>query len=96
MERKQYLGGMALNIKNAEAEDLAHQLAAATGETLTGAVTVALRERLERVKAGDAAGVAERVERLRALSQDAAARWIEPLRSADHGDLLYDESGLPR
>jgi antitoxin VapB len=87
---------MALNIKNAEAEALAHELAATTGESLTGAVTVALRERLARVTAGDQAGINERVDRLRAISKDAAGRWIEPHRTADHADLLYDQAGLPR
>lgn len=40
---------MALNIKNSRAESLAHQVARATGETLTQAVTRALEERLERL-----------------------------------------------
>lgn len=39
---------MALNIENEETERLARELARATGENLTVAVTVALRERLER------------------------------------------------
>jgi antitoxin VapB len=96
VDSRGYLGGVALNIKNRETEELAHQLADATGESLTGAVTAALRERLARVKGGDQAEIAGRVERLRALSKDAAGRWVEPYRSADHGDLLYDEAGLPR
>ncbi len=37
---------MALNIRNAEAEQLAEALARLTGETKTRAVTVALRDRL--------------------------------------------------
>jgi antitoxin VapB len=41
---------MALNIKSEEADQLARELAAATGESLTTAVTVALRERLKRVR----------------------------------------------
>jgi len=39
---------VALNIKDAEADRLARELAAATGETLTEAVLNALRERLAR------------------------------------------------
>ncbi|MDE2764991.1 MAG: type II toxin-antitoxin system VapB family antitoxin, partial [Chloroflexota bacterium] len=39
---------MALNIKNAEACRLAEELADLTSETKTQAITVALRERLER------------------------------------------------
>ena len=41
---------MTLNIKNPEAHRLAKQLAAATGESLTTAVIVVLRERLERTR----------------------------------------------
>jgi antitoxin VapB len=40
---------MALNIKNAQAEQLASEVARRTGETLTQAVIVALQERLERL-----------------------------------------------
>lgn len=42
---------MALRIKIAEADALARALAGLTGETMTEAVTVALRERLERERA---------------------------------------------
>ncbi len=41
---------MTLNIKNPEAHKLATELAKQTGESLTEAVTQALRERLARVK----------------------------------------------
>ncbi len=87
---------MALNIKNTRTEELARQLAAATGESVTSAVTVALQERLDRLRTEDAARVAERRARLREIARDAAGRWVEPHRSGDHGDLLYDEAGLPR
>lgn len=86
---------MSLNIKNDETERLARELAAATGESLTSAVTVAVRERLERVHHQDDDAAAERAVRIREIAADAGARWVEPYRSADHGDLLYDESGLP-
>ena len=39
---------MSLNIKNQETCRLARELANLTGETMTGAITVALEERLER------------------------------------------------
>ena len=87
---------MALSIKNAETEQLAHRLAAATGESLTGAVTAALRERLDRLQTRDQAATVSRVERLRAVSLDASGRWVEPYRTGEHGELLYDEAGLPR
>ena len=41
---------MSLNIKNEETCRLAAELAKLTGETMTGAITVALRDRLEREK----------------------------------------------
>jgi antitoxin VapB len=55
---------MALSIKTPEADELARSLARLTGETMTQAVTVALRERLERERARRAkiAGLAHRIE----------------------------------
>ncbi len=44
---------MALNIKNAEAERLAEEVAALTGETKTRAITIALRERRERLRSSE-------------------------------------------
>jgi antitoxin VapB len=34
-------------------------------------------------------------DRLLAIGADTASRLREPFRSADRGDLLYDEHGLP-
>jgi antitoxin VapB len=83
---------MALNIKNPEAHLLAEELAKLTGESMTTAVTIALRERLDRIRQQQGPGLAD----LLAIGKDCAARLKEPFRSADHGDLLYDERGLPR
>ncbi len=84
---------MSLNIKNEAAHRLARQLAALTGESMSVAVTEAVRERLDRVRRERGAGLADR---LLAIGKDCAARLKEPFRSADPGDLLYDERGLPR
>jgi antitoxin VapB len=84
---------MSLNIKNEETHRLARELANLTGESVTTAVTEAVRERLERVRRRDKVGLSER---LLAIGKDIAPRLKEPYRSADHGDLLYDERGLPR
>jgi antitoxin VapB len=84
---------MGLNIKNDETYRLVEQLAKLTGETLTGAVTQAVRERLERLHRERGTRLADR---LLLIGKDCAARLKEPFRSADHGDLLYDERGLPR
>ena len=84
---------MGLNIKSEETHRLARELAQLTGESMTAAVTEAVRERLDRVRRERAVGLADR---LLAIGKDCAARLKEPFRSADHGDLLYDEWGLPR
>lgn len=84
---------MPLNIKNKEAEKLIHELADVTGESMTAALTEAVRERLERVRGERNEGLAERLLR---IGKDCASRLQEPYRSIDHGDLLYDEKGLPR
>ncbi len=75
-----------------EAERLALELAAATGEEPSRALVVALRERLERIR-GE-----RRVdpERLAGLGRAIARQLDARTRSLDHGELLYDERGLPR
>ncbi|MFL9827325.1 type II toxin-antitoxin system VapB family antitoxin [Rhodoplanes sp. SY1] len=84
---------MGLNIDTEEALRLAEELARVTGETLTDAVTIALRERLEKVRPQEKPGLAER---LLAIGRETAPLWKEPWKSMDHGDLLYDENGLPK
>ena len=84
---------MGLNLKNDEAHRLAQELAALTGESMTAAVTVAVRERLERIRAGQRGSLAER---LVTIGRDCALHMKEPFRTIDHGDLLYDELGLPK
>lgn len=84
---------MSLNIKNKEAHKLAQQLAKASGETMTEAVTKAVRERLERVRRERGVALSDR---LLEIGKDCAAHLKEPFQSIDHGDLLYDEKGLPR
>ena len=82
---------MSLNIKNPEAHELAARMAELTGESLTLAVTQSLRERLARLQAPDG-----RAEALLAIGRDCARRLPEPVRSIDHGEMLYDERGLPK
>lgn len=84
---------MSMNIKNEEAHRLARQLASLTGESVTAAVTIALRERLDRVQDERGTGLAAR---LLAIGNACAVRLREPYRSIDHADLLYDERGLPK
>ena len=82
---------MALSLKNPEADQLARELTAETGETITEAVVVALRERLERVR-GRRADIIRR--RLGALRKELRAYPILDARPADE-IIGYDERGLP-
>ena len=84
---------MSLNIKNDEAHRLAQELAGLTGESMAAAVTVAVRERLERMRRDRESPLSER---MLAIGKDCAPRLKEPFRSVDHGELLYDDDGLPR
>jgi antitoxin VapB len=86
---------MSLNIKNPEAHALATRLAQKTGETLTDAVTTALRERLERLERTTEIDE-RRSQALKALVKDSRGLWRDSLLTIDHGDLLYDERGLPK
>ena len=85
---------MGLNIKSEETCRLAAELADLTGETKTGAITVALRERLDRE---------QRQKRAEALARELheigqrCSRLLLPGPSAvEHGDFLYGERGLPK
>ena len=84
---------MSLNIKNDEAHQLARELAKSTGESIATAVTQAVRERLERVRHGRRMS---KVDRILKIARECGPLWKEPFRSVDHGDLLYDEKGLPK
>jgi antitoxin VapB len=84
---------MALNIKNREAETLIRRVAVLSGETLTGAVVTALRERLDRLekrrRGHSLAGQLDEIAR-----RCAAMPILDP-RSPE--DIIgYDEHGVPR
>ncbi len=85
---------MGLNIKNDETCTLARELARLTGETMTGAITVALRERLERERRRRDAE--ELARELVAIGQRCASLVGPGPSSEEHGDVLHDERGLPR
>jgi antitoxin VapB len=87
-----YTSSMALSIKSDEADRLARELAAETGETLTEVVEIALRERLDREHARHAASMRTRLARLAA---DVAAMRVADDRTP--AEIIgYDEAGLPR
>jgi len=86
--------GVQLNIKSEEARVLAQQLAEATGESLTLAITTALRERLERVRKPSTEALKAK---WLAIGAENRRRWPDAPSSADVDALLYDaETGLPK
>jgi antitoxin VapB len=86
-----------LNIKSEDGYRLATELSLLTGESLTAAVTEALRERLEREQR--ARDRTAKLARLTALAAEIRASLRPPPphkgSEADH-DFLYDVSGRPR
>jgi antitoxin VapB len=85
---------MSLYIRNEETDRLVRELAQRTGESITDAVTSAVREKLERLPAvtnGDD------FEAFWAKVQDLQRKVAEvPLRDPrPHGEVLYGEDGLP-
>lgn len=83
---------MALNIRNAETEVLAAELARLTGETKTEAVTKAVRDRLERVKRGR--HQRSLADELDAIGKQCAALPVLDSRTPDE-IVGYDDHGLP-
>lgn len=81
--------GMAFSIKNPEVDRLVREVCSRTGESLTTAIEIALRERLDRLDA------------VRGQELDAAIAWLqERFRDAPSMEEFdaehYDEQGLPR
>lgn len=85
---------MGFSIKNKETCRLASELAQLTGETMTGAITVALEECLERKRRERSAEA--RVQRLLASGGRCASMLGDGPSAVGHGDFLYDERGLPQ
>ena len=85
---------MGLNIKNEKACALARELADLTGETMTGAISVALSERLEREK--KQRDVEARIDAMMAIGERCAKLMGPGPSSTEIGDFLYDERGLPK
>jgi len=83
---------MSLNIKNEKTHRMIRELARVTGETMTAAVDKAVRERLERCRRRKG----NLGERLLQIGKECAAHMKEPYLSIDHGEMLYDEKGLPK
>jgi antitoxin VapB len=82
--------GVQLNIKNAEAVELAHELAGITGESVTQAVLSALRDKR------NALTKEERMVRIMALIEESGKLWGDGERNIDHTAFLYDDLGMPK
>ena len=82
---------MALSIKNPQADRLARELARTTGETLTEAVTTAIRQRLVRETGRNPDTFEADVERIVA---EVSRLPVLDDRKADE-IIGYDEHGLP-
>ena len=84
---------MAISLKDPEADRLAREVAGRTGETLTTAVIVALRERLARLRGRRRRRPLR--DELREIGRRCASLPNLDDRSADE-ILGYNEHGLPR
>ena len=83
---------MAFSIKNPETDRLAKELAKATGESLTTAVTVAIKDRLGRLSGGKTSP--RIVAEIRKVQDYVASLPNQDVRSADE-IIGYDDNGLP-
>lgn len=87
---------MSLNIKNAETYRLVKELADETGESMTAAVTEAVRERLDRIRAESGVDHDARVQRILDIAAAMRERAPAGYFDQDFDALLYDEKGLPK
>jgi antitoxin VapB len=83
----------SLNIKNAETVRLVRELSLRTGQSMTGAITLAVKAQLEQERSNPKAGLAEW---LMQLSRETSALMNDGRTSKELMDELYDpETGLP-
>ena len=97
---------MTLTITDQETIALAQELADLTGETPAAAIALALKHHIplereereweERARARMAIPVEERVEAMLAIADRFAADLPPGPSAVEHGDVLYDEYGLPK
>ena len=85
------MNNKSLNIKDIEVYRLASELAHETGESMTQVVKEALRARYAQLTRE---GTRASTEDLMAIAQRIGSKVKGP--AIVHGDLLYDENGLPK
>ncbi|MBC8049285.1 MAG: type II toxin-antitoxin system VapB family antitoxin [Chitinophagales bacterium] len=84
---------MGLNIKNEEAHRLETEVAELAGETLTQAVTTALRDRLAHLKQHHEQRKMQRTLAIMDAAREVRRHLTGPI--PDPGEELYDEHSLP-
>jgi len=85
---------MGMTIKDEETSRLAREVADLSGGTLTECIIIALKEEImyrHRLAHAD-----EIEKRLEEIGRRHAAHLGDRLPAVDHGELLYDENGLPK
>jgi antitoxin VapB len=87
---------MSLNIKNAETYRLVKELADETGQSMTAAVTEAVRAQLDRIRAERGVDHDARVQRILDIATAMRERAPAGYFDQDFDELLYDEKGLPK
>ncbi|GAA5663210.1 hypothetical protein Brsp07_01687 [Brucella sp. NBRC 14130] len=86
---------MALSIKTDEADRLARELSRLTGETMTDAITQAMRERLDRLRA-EREAQRDYVARMKAFVRDRASRYDRrPVTKQEWDEAVGDTSEEP-
>jgi len=84
-----------LNIKNPRVYELAHELAEATGKSMTSVVEVALEQMLDRVRVRKQAVQDARRAAVEKLLEEMADRY-GPMEDDPTAFLYDEETGLPR
>lgn len=82
---------MAITVKDALTDRLVRELSGRTGESLTQAIRVAVRERLERLRAARRPGLADDIAR---VAKRSVGRPVRDGRTAEQV-LGYSDTGLP-
>jgi antitoxin VapB len=86
-----------LNIKNAETVRMARTLAQKLGGSVTAAVRQAIEEKLDATLRAEAKpSIEEAFAMLTGLRRHWKPEFDDQELSIRHGDLLYDEHGLPK
>lgn len=85
---------MALSIKDPKTDQLARRIAAITGESLTEAIQHSLEERLRMIEKTTHKSI--NLQRIYEIQANVKSNLPKGVNSLDHGEILYDENGLPK